>query len=107
MFYHRDSRDYPHNIFFEVLGELGILGLFLIVWHFSTFLFKEIKNFSNTLSESQKTLFFAFIMAAVFNFIAAQFSGDLNDNRRLWFFLGFICALSHLISLKKISKVEI
>lgn len=106
MFYHRDSRDYPHNIFFEILVELGVIGLLLIVWHFSTILFKSVTCFSNSLSESQKTLMFAFSMAALFNLIAAQFSGDLNDNRRLWFFLGFICALSNFISLKKYSKIE-
>lgn len=87
-----DIRVYPHNIFLEVLCELGLLGVFLIVWHFLLIIQDSIKILKEKLSSDQKSLIMAFLMAAIFSLLAAQFSGDLNDNRRLWLFLGVLTA---------------
>lgn len=101
IFYGQDLRLYPHNIFLEVFCELGIVGLFFLVWHFvSVFVMVGEANIK-TSSGELKLLTFAFLMAVVFNLVCAQFSGDLNDNRRLWFFLGTLVAMQNLIYKKQ------
>lgn len=90
--YGLDIRFYPHNIFMEVLCEFGLVGIILLVWHLIVIFKKSIRTYVSRLSYEQKTLIFAFLMAAIFYLVAAQFSGDLNDNRRLWFFLGTLVA---------------
>jgi len=97
VFYRQDTRFYPHNIFLEVICELGIVGLFLLSWHFLAVFRPAVRMLRSPLSDAQRTLLFAFLMAAAFNIIGAQFSGDLNDNRRLWFFLGTLVAMEKLI----------
>jgi len=101
IFYGLDVRHYPHNIFMEVLCEFGLVGIILLVWHFMTIFKRSIRTFAGRLSHEQKTLLFAYLMATVFYFVAAQFSGDLNDNRRLWFFLGNLVAIISLPNFKK------
>ncbi len=78
----RDFR-YPHNLIFEVLAEFGFLGLIIFLMHiaigFSCLWQITVKDYSDRL---------LFWLAGLMNFgIATMFSGDLNDNRMLWFFL--------------------
>ncbi|MBN2354703.1 O-antigen ligase family protein [candidate division KSB1 bacterium] len=96
MIYRQDIRWYPHNIFLEVFCELGLIGTVLLLWHFAGVAATGLKAYKITMPEKTKAIFLAVILAAIFNFIGAQFSGDLNDNRRLWFFLGLVIALSNL-----------
>lgn len=64
-----------HNIFFEIAGEFGILGLipfaFMIVMLFTKF----IKN---------KDFLFGYLW--LYSFIVVQFSGDIGLNAIFWFF---------------------
>ena len=83
----RDIRGYPHNIFIEVLYESGLIGLLLISIFFiaiATYPLKQILsgNYSKELA--------AFYLAFIFFLTGAQLSGDLNDNRIIWLFAGFI-----------------
>ncbi len=91
--YYQDITVYPHNIFLEVLCELGFLGLCLLLWHLGSLFFDAIKAMNSRLSAKQKPLVFGFLMASLFYLTAAQFSGDLKNNRILWFFLGSLVAL--------------
>ncbi len=95
--YRQDIRWYPHNIFLEVFCELGLIGLTLLLWHLARIFADARQLLRKRISDRSRTLFFAFFMAAVFNFINAQFSGDLNDNRRFWFFLGMVVALIQIL----------
>ncbi|MGC8943967.1 MAG: O-antigen ligase family protein [Caldisericia bacterium] len=79
---------YPHNIFLEILSELGIIG-------FIIFTYILIKSFSNILnkiktSESKNEFYLNFIILTylLFMLINASTSGDLNDNRLFFLFLG-------------------
>ena len=92
MYFHLDFENYPHNIFFEIFCELGLLGIALIFWHFES-VFKYIFENFKKIPHEQKTMLLAFTMAAVYNIIAAQFSSDLIRNRRIWFFLGTAIAI--------------
>lgn len=86
-----DSRLYPHNIFLEVLGEMGIIGAtalsFLIVLSFYLG-FKYIKS-----TEINTTTLCVFLIT-FYLFINSNVSGDLNDNRI------FFAALSTLFMVR-------
>ena len=79
----RDYKFYPHNMFFEVLLELGIIGLSLLVlfWYKITRILFYIKKI-----ESISIISAMWIMAAIIRFLGAQFSGDINGNRVVWMF---------------------
>ena len=95
MYFHLDFEAYPHNIFFEVFCELGLLGIGLILWHFQS-VFKYIFENFKEMPSQQKAILLAFAMAAIYNIIAAQFSSDLIRNRRIWFFLGTAIAIKSI-----------
>ncbi|MDZ7315366.1 MAG: O-antigen ligase family protein [candidate division KSB1 bacterium] len=91
LFYGLDVRLYPHNMLIEVFCELGLVGLILLISHFYilfSLFFAKLKNIGG----QDKFTFLGFVMAAIFLTFSAQFSGDLNDNRRIWFFLGLALA---------------
>ena len=79
----RDYKFYPHNMFFEVLLELGIIGLSLLIF----FWYKISKMlFSIKKIESVSIVSAMWIIAAIIRFLGAQFSGDINGNRVVWMF---------------------
>lgn len=72
----KDVREYPHNIFLEILFELGIFALLLfILFLFLPFLFKRL-------------LFLKFV--ALFFLLNAMKSGDLVGLWLLFFFIGLL-----------------
>jgi O-antigen ligase len=84
---------YPHNMILEVLAEFGLLGMGVIGLHLWVLLKKASASFSLWI-KSREELFWA--VGAVIMFLASMVSGDLNDNRMLWFFLGGFLATSTL-----------
>ena len=91
-----DARLYPHNIFLEIFCELGFIGLILFLLFLGTTFAEIIKKIQSFQNVQARAFLFASTMAATFTLIGAQFSGDLNDNRRLWFLLGLSLAISRL-----------
>ena len=79
----RDYKFYPHNMFVEVLLELGVIGLSLLVlfWYKIAKILISIKKI-----ESISIINAMWIVAAVISFLGAQFSGDINGNRVVWMF---------------------
>ena len=89
LFIWRDWRWYPHNIFFEIIVELGAIGLIVL----SLLITKTYKLISYGLNKGSFTDHSAlWVAGTIVIFIAAQFSGDINDNRILWMFLGISIA---------------
>ncbi|MCB1218353.1 O-antigen ligase family protein [bacterium] len=86
-----DIRAYPHNIFLEVFFELGIIGLVLF-FCMLFYAWRLIPSRRVLQSEPWMTLTIAQLGSA---FINANISGDLNDNKLFWAFLGMmaVCAL--------------
>lgn len=93
---------YPHNIFLEVLCEFGLIGLILLCWHLFSILLRAMRRIFQSIDREKKILLFAFLMASVFNLLGAQFTGDININRRLWFFLGTIVAMLSILDSHRI-----
>tara|TARA_B110000014_G_C20106960_1_gene582305 strand:- start:760 stop:2127 length:1368 start_codon:yes stop_codon:yes gene_type:complete len=93
LFIWRDWRWYPHNMFFEIIVELGLIGLIVL----SLFITKTYKLISQGLNKGSFTDHSAlWVAGTTVMFIAAQFSGDINDNRILWMFLAISIASTHV-----------
>jgi len=99
----RDYTFYPHNMFFEILLELGIIGVSIIVLFFSkVWLF--IINYKDRINYSLPTAFW--IIAALITFFAAQFSGDIARNRTLWMFTSFAITAVYYEKRKYLTQIE-
>jgi O-antigen ligase len=88
-----DERLYPHNIFLEILSEMGILGLipFLMI------LFMIIKKGINqirTIKSSFLNQIGWLIGVWAIAFLNAQFTGDLVSNRLFWVLTAMVVAMS-------------
>jgi len=84
--------DYPHNLFLEILSELGLVGLFV----FSALLIVALVRFiklGKIKTIRNDNLFIAVAVVFLVIFINAMVSGDFNGNRILFTFISIICLL--------------
>lgn len=86
-----DIRAYPHNIFLEIFFELGLVGLLLFV-ALLLYVWRLIPPVRVLRREPWMMLAVAQLLSA---FLNANISGDMNDNKLFWAFLGLsvVCAL--------------
>ena len=92
LFIWRDWRWYPHNFFFEIIVELGLIGLLIVV----AFLKQSYQAIKQGIQTGVFTEHSALWVAGTFvTFFAAQFSGDFNDNRILLMLIGISIASTH------------
>lgn len=97
----KDLRKYPHNIILEIASELGIIGIssFLALFFFTLFLIKKLKR--NLRWKEEYLLVVATLAIFLFTFLNSFISGDINDNRIFFAFLGTAWSLNNLIKNKK------
>jgi O-antigen ligase len=89
MFYYgRDTREYPHNLFLEIMFEEGALGQILLLL-FLSFLAIATRKMLVT------TEFRFGVLAGLTSYCVciSMFSGDLDDNRILWLWAGITIAI--------------
>lgn len=90
------KRIYPHNIFLEIWSELGLFGFipfcFLLFYAFS-FVFFNIKKKQKL---SLGTLNISLLSLVIFMLINSSVSGDINDNRLLFTWIGTIYAIANI-----------
>jgi O-antigen ligase len=92
---------YPHNIFVEIWFELGIFGIVCFLFFFIYSLwtaFRALFKTNHFLKRSYLTLYISMIM---FSFFTAQISGDIFDNRWIWYFSTILLKLKHINFSKK------
>lgn len=77
-----DARGYPHNIFLEIIAELGLVGLVL----FLLLIFRCIAPYFYRSGKDDSFSYSIFIVF-LFYFLNANISGDLNDNRVMFCFM--------------------
>jgi O-antigen ligase len=80
--------EYPHNIFLEVLSELGLFGfitllVLILLSILNCFYFSKI----NTLN---RKYFMVNLVCFIYLFLNANVSGDINDNKILFAFLALL-----------------
>ncbi len=90
------DRDYPHNIFLEFGCEFGLpvlCGFFVFIsvsyMRLLTMIFRSKHN-----RKYCRSLLITLFTLLTFMLCCAQFSGDVNDNKDLWFMLGLVNSLS-------------
>ncbi|MGH9716747.1 MAG: O-antigen ligase family protein [Candidatus Acidiferrales bacterium] len=92
-YYGTDQREYPHNLFLLVAFEEGLIGI-AALWFF---LF-AIGATSLGLLRKTRSRYAVFPSLVLFCLIVSMFSGDLDDNRVLWYWTGVtlaVCAIAN------------
>lgn len=86
---------YPHNIFLEILVELGILGfIFFIIIVLKSFI--DYKQYVNKYKDSRKIILIQYsIIVLIFAIINALFSGDIGSNEYIWFAISLVAILKN------------
>lgn len=78
-----DQRYYPHNILFELVSEVGVIGLLI-------FLVLLITPFFLTNVFKANNLQICIILLLTYAFLNANTTGDINDNRMVFTFLALL-----------------
>ena len=85
-----DFREYPHNMFLELLYEGGLAAC-LPIAAASVIIFirplRPMKTFEGT---SMHTVLLGFFLMVALCFEESMKSGDLSDNRQIWFWAGCV-----------------
>jgi O-antigen ligase len=95
-FFGFDERDYPHNILLEVAFEQGLLGLSLLgvymLWVSQSvvWLWRRTGRQYSVLG-----------LVILYCLGVAMFSGDLDDNRLLWFSVGITLAVCRTVKMQE------
>lgn len=90
----QDMRFYPHNIVLEVGSELGIIGIGFFLCIIGACLYELIQNRQRY---NYKLYLGSTILALyVYTFLNALLSGDINDNRIFFVWIGVTYALKKL-----------
>ncbi len=96
-----DERAYPHNIFLELLYEQGIVGLVLGIAIFWSIFNRWRRASSRVIDYGLNLELFSMVHIAgllfFYNLIVAMKSGDLTDNRLLFFCAGLVVAIYNVV----------
>ncbi len=92
MIFHWRDVKYPHNLPLELLAEFGLIGLGVFSLHILLILKQTYHRCRLSLHREE----LQWLIGALTMFFATLVSGDLNDNRMLWFFLGGLLATLNL-----------
>ncbi len=84
--------EYPHNLPLELLAEFGLVGLGV----FSLHILLIVKQTYHQCRLSLRREEMQWLIGVLTMFFATLVSGDLNDNRMLWFLLGGLLATTNL-----------
>jgi O-antigen ligase len=91
-YYGTDQRGYPHNLFLLVAFEEGLVGLAALFF----FLFVMGATCVRLLRKTGQR-FAVFPSLVLFCLIVSMFSGDLDDNRILWYWTGVTLAVCAIV----------
>ncbi|MCF7885300.1 MAG: O-antigen ligase family protein [Candidatus Marinimicrobia bacterium] len=82
---------YPHNLFFEVLFEQGLLGFTILIISI-TILIRDIYIYYYKKGNMTNDILI-FVFGFMYFFLNAMISGDVDSNRILWLFWGGIIGM--------------
>jgi len=87
----RDT-EYPHNLILELLSEHGLIGITVFSVHI-LMITRHVYQHAGKWIQPEVLMWLAGCLTI---FLATLVSGDLNDNRLLWFFLAGLLATANL-----------
>jgi O-antigen ligase len=94
-YYGNDQRNYPHNLLLEIAFEEGLVGLTA----FLALLLLVGVSIVRMLRAS-RSHFLALALLVLYCLIVSLFSGDLDDNRVLWLWIGVTLAVCRLVEIR-------
>jgi O-antigen ligase len=86
-YWQNDMRDYPHNLIFEMLVEEGLVGLLALL-----LFFRAVFRHLGVHQAAVRKHFPCLLPGLVYLISIAMFSGDLDDDRFIWFWCGLALA---------------
>lgn len=86
-YYHQDIRRYPHNLFFEVLMEEGLVGVAALLLFLGA-VFRRLHACRREIA----ALYPALLPCLIYLISISMFSDDLVGDRYLWFWCGLALA---------------
>lgn len=98
-----DTKLYPHNIFLEILSELGMIGLFLFLGLLLIGLYKGYLILKQNKNNKYGVLI---LLSFIMLLINANATGDLNDNRIFFAFLGLLTVAPTLFKNRGVVSYE-
>jgi O-antigen ligase len=91
-YYGADERGYPHNLFLQIAFEQGLLGIATLGFFLATMAAVSLRMLRKT-----GTRYAVFPSLVLFCVIVSMFSGDLDDNRILWYWAGVTLAVCAIV----------
>lgn len=81
---------HPHNLYFEILSELGFVGLtlFLLIMYYTIFL-PFLKNYKYIKNDTEILIILSVILTFIFPFKPSGSFSSSVFSTNLWFFIGF------------------
>jgi len=104
--YGTDTSDYPHNIILEVASELGIVGFLLLIFLIG-FCFFYLLSLRKKYKEKEKYFLITMVLALfIFMFLNSCVSGDINDNRLFFVWIGVAYALNNIFKFENLTGIS-
>lgn len=91
-YYGADERGYPHNLLLQIAFEQGLLGIAALGLFLAT-----MAGISLRMLRETGARYAAFPSLVLFCVIVSMFSGDLDDNRILWYWAGVTLAVCAIV----------
>lgn len=91
-----DKREYPHNYFLELLYEQGLIGTFLgglLLWLIFRRWWVSSRYYAMAFDDEMNQIIQTAGLLFFFYFLQAMKSGDIDDNRFMFFFAGLVVAI--------------
>lgn len=97
-----DEKVYPHNLFLEVLAEIGLIGLLTFLLMLATSIFLGYR----ALTIDKSSLSLTVVGAFVFCFFNAMTSGDLTDNKLVFTFMSLLIIAPSILNVASYNRPE-
>jgi O-antigen ligase len=91
-YYGADERGYPHNLLLQIAFEQGLVGIAALGFFLATMAAVSYRMLRKT-----GTRYAVFPSLVLFCVIVSMFSGDLDDNRILWYWAGVTLAVCAIV----------
>jgi O-antigen ligase len=94
-YYGNDQRNYPHNLLLEIAFEEGLIGLasFLV-------LLTLVGVATLRMLSASRSHFLVLALLVLYCLTVSLFSGDLDDNRLLWLWMGVTLSICRLVQFR-------
>jgi O-antigen ligase len=94
-YFGNDQRNYPHNLFLEIAFEEGLVGLTAFL---ALLLLVGISIFR--MVGASRSHFIVLALLVLYCLNISLFSGDLDDNRLLWLWIGITLSICRLVQFR-------